>query len=115
MMAKQMQQLLARHSKLCDDIWRLMPKHYIPDPNKGERWDSEFAEAEGSLLACTWRKVIHDLVCSNKWLLDLTVLLDMKADDAKRHATPFEATDLPNCLDTQSNQSETASGDCESV
>ncbi len=50
-MARKVRRLLERHDKLGGDLYKLMPKQYVPDPAKGECWDSEFTEAEGSLLA----------------------------------------------------------------
>jgi hypothetical protein len=85
-MAKRVRLILERHQQLGDELWKVMPKQYVPDQAKGERWDSEFAEAEGSTLACLWRRAVHEFANAHEWLADLTAYLLVRADEAERNA-----------------------------
>jgi hypothetical protein len=98
-MAKRVEQILERHGKLGDDLYALMPKQYRPDPAKGESWDPHKDIRTGDLIRGVWRWAICEVARCHDCLIDLTAMLMMKADDAKRNATPIEAVDNPDGLD----------------
>jgi hypothetical protein len=98
-MAKRIRQLLGRHNKFGDDLYALMPKQYRPDPAKGETWDPREDIETGDLTRGMWRWAICEVARCHDCLIDVTAYLMMKADDAKRNATPIDAVDGPTDSD----------------
>ncbi|MCC7476716.1 MAG: hypothetical protein IT425_15105 [Pirellulales bacterium] len=96
-MAKRVQQLLERHTKLAEELRRLGKYH---EPTPGKRWDLEVPGGDVDPLPALWRAAIFKVNCAQDSIEDLLCFLELKVDTGDDLDDERDADSEPPVHDT---------------